>query len=125
MSALREHFARLLIEHRFYSSAMRQYKILIGQYLNAGHTSTAVALFKHLADANPTDLKLRYKHAEFLARLGMAEEALAECLGIADEFARYGLYDEAEDFLKRFKWIDHSNKLVLAKREEIARLKAG
>jgi len=91
------------------------YQALIELYGKAGQKKKMSEVFKQLTEMDPTDVKVRYKHAEFLEREGKVAEAVAEYVGIADEFINKGLVAEASQILDRGLRVDHSNRQLRGK----------
>jgi pilus assembly protein FimV len=96
------------------------YQALIELYGKAGQKKKALEVFKLLTEMDPTDVKVRYKYAEFLEREGRVAEAVAEYVGIADEFINKGLVAEATQILDRGLRIDPSNRQLRGKIAEAA-----
>src|SRR3990172_792681 len=80
----------------------------------------AMEVFKKLAEIDPSDLKVRYKFAEFLERDGRIEEAVAEYVGIADEFINKGLVAEAIQIMEKGLRIDSTSRLLRTKLAQAA-----
>ncbi len=67
-------------------------------------------------------MKVRYKFAEFLEREGKVEEAVAEYVGIADEFINKGLVAEAIQIMEKGLRIDNTSRLLRTKLAQAASL---
>jgi tetratricopeptide (TPR) repeat protein len=95
--------------------AKAQYQALVELYTKSGHKRQATEVFKKLAEIDPSDLKVRYKFAEFLEREGKVGEAVAEYVGIADEFINKGLVAEAIQIMEKGLRIDKTSRLLRTK----------
>ncbi len=95
--------------------AKAQYQALVELYSRQGHKRQAAEVFKKLTEIDPSDLKVRYKFAEFLEREGKVDEAVAEYVGIADQFISQGLVAEAIQFMEKGLRIDSSSRLLRTK----------
>ena len=93
--------AELQVIQGLLMEAKAQYQALVELYTKTGHKRQATEVFKKLAEIDPSDLKVRYKFAEFLERAGKVEEAVAEYVGIADEFINKGLVAEAIQIMEK------------------------
>ena len=100
--------------------AKAQYQALVELYTKSGHKRQATEVFKKLAEIDPSDLKVRYKFAEFLERDGRIEEAVAEYVGIADEFINKGLVAEAIQIMEKGLRIDSTSRLLRTKLAQAA-----
>lgn len=87
--------AQLQIEQGLKMEAKSQLLALAELYNKSGQKRAAADVFKKLAEIDPSDLKLRYKSAEFMERQGKVEEAIEQYVGIADEFINEGKVSEA------------------------------
>ena len=95
--------------------AKAQYQALVELYTKGSHKKQAAEVFKKLAEIDPSDLKVRYKFAEFLEREGRVGEAVAEYVGIADEFINKGLVAEAIQIMEKGLRIDNTSRLLRTK----------
>ncbi len=103
------HLADLQVAQGLMMEAKSQYQALVELYTKSGQKRRAADVFKKLTEIDPSDLKIRYKFAEFLDRQGQKEEAIAEYVGIADEFINSGMVVEAIQMMEKGLHIDGSN----------------
>ncbi len=102
--------AELQVAQGLLMEAKSQYQALVELYSKTGKKRQASDVFKKLADIDPSDLKVRYKYAEFLERQGKGEESIAEYSGIADEFVNKGLVSEAIQIMEKGLRVDPANR---------------
>ncbi len=114
--------AELQVIQGLLMEAKAQYQALVELYTKTGHKRQATEVFKKLAEIDPSDLKVRYKFAEFLEREGKVEEAVAEYVGIADEFINKGLVAEAIQIMEKGLRIDNASRLLRTKLAQAAML---
>ncbi len=107
--------ADLQVAQGLLMEAKSQYQTLVELYSKSGQKKRAKEVFKKLADIDPSDLKVRYKYAEFLDRQGQAEEAITEYVGIADEFINNGLVPEAMQIMEKGLRIDSYHRSLRCK----------
>lgn len=107
--------ADLQVAQGLLMEAKSQYQTLVELYNKSGQKRRAAEVFKKLAEIDPSDLKVRYKFAEFLDRHGQVEEAIAEYVGIADEFINNGLVPEAMQIMEKGLRIDSANRSLRCK----------
>ena len=112
--------AELQVIQGLLMEAKVQYQALVELYAKSGHKRQATEVFKKLAEIDPSDLKVRYKFAEFLEREGKVEEAVAEYVGIADEFINKGLVAEAIQIMEKGLRIDNASRLWRTKLAQAA-----
>ena len=112
--------AELQVVQGLLMEAKAQYQALVELYTKTGHKRQATEVFKKLAEIDPSDLKVRYKFAEFLEREGKVEEAVAEYVGIADEFINKGLVAEAIQIMEKGLRIDNTSRLLRTKLAQAA-----
>ncbi len=112
--------AELQVMQGLLMEAKAQYQALVELYTKAGHKKHATEVFKKLAEIDPSDLKVRYKFAEFLEREGKVGEAVAEYVGIADEFINKGLVAEAIQIMEKGLRIDNASRLLRTKLAQAA-----
>ena len=112
--------AELQVIQGLLMEAKAQYQALVELYAKSGHKRQATEVFKKLAEIDPSDLKVRYKFAEFLEREGKVEEAVAEYVGIADEFINKGLVAEAIQIMEKGLRIDNASRLLRTKLAQAA-----
>jgi tetratricopeptide (TPR) repeat protein len=112
--------AELQVMQGLLMEAKAQYQALVELYTKAGHKKHASEVFKKLAEIDPSDLKVRYKFAEFLEREGKVGEAVAEYVGIADEFIKKGLVAEAIQIMEKGLRIDNTSRLLRTKLAQAA-----
>ncbi|MEE9180766.1 MAG: tetratricopeptide repeat protein, partial [Vicinamibacteria bacterium] len=112
--------AELQVIQGLLMEAKGQYQALVELYAKSGHKRQATEVFKKLAEIDPSDLKVRYKFAEFLEREGKVEEAVAEYVGIADEFINKGLVAEAIQIMEKGLRIDNASRLLRTKLAQAA-----
>jgi tetratricopeptide (TPR) repeat protein len=102
--------AELQVDQGLLMEAKAQYQTLVELYNKSGQKKRAAEVFKKLAEIDPSDLKVRYKYAEFLDRQGQTGQAIAEYVGIADEFINKGLVSEAIQIMEKGLRIDSANR---------------
>lgn len=107
--------ADLQVAQGLLMEAKAQYQTLVELYNKSGQKKRATEVFKKLAEIDPADLKVRYKYAEFLDRQGQAAEAIAEYVGIADEFINNGQVSEAILIMEKGLRIDSFNRALRCK----------
>ena len=103
------HLADLQVAQGLMMEAKSQYQALVELYTKSAQKRRAADVFKKLTEIDPSDLKIRYKFAEFLDRQGQKDEAIAEYVGIADEFINSGMVLEAIQMMEKGLQIDGSN----------------
>ena len=115
--------AELHVEQGFLMEAKHQYQSLIDLYTKMNWHDRTEDIFQQFTEVDPLDLKVRYKFAAFLHKRGKRAKAIAEYIGIADEFINQGMVEEAERILEKGAEIDVASVAFSIKWAQIALLK--
>ena len=95
VETLRDLF-KLLHEGGHTEEAVTRGLFLVELLLEEGREGDAVLVYDQIADADPTNLRLRMNRIDFLRRLGRTEEALERQFELAKDYHAREEYDEAE-----------------------------
>ena len=114
--------AELQTEQGLLMEAKSQFQTLVDLYMKTNRRGRAEDVFKKLAEIDPSDLKVRYKFAEFLGHQGKPDKAIAEYIGIAEEFINKGMVDEAEKILEKGMQVDAASVAIRVKYAQTASL---
>lgn len=112
--------AHLMAEEGQLLEAKALFHTLMEQYIKSGHRRTAATVFREMVEADPSDLKARYKYAEFLTRHGLADEAVEQFVTIADAFIEARLFWEAVRIIERGLRVDKKSTQLRDKLTQIA-----